>query len=165
MKIVQFLGESGSGKTTTIELLINHLSGAHIGVIKHVHMEGFDINNKDTARFARAGASTVVAVSPYETVIIKKKNRPDLVELLDKLEGEGIDYLFVEGFKEERERLRKAIRVLCANDEGSALRQIAQFGPVDLLVSYSMKGVKSAGGVDIIHMPEELERLLRFIKQ
>ncbi len=69
------------------------------------------------------------------------------------------------GFKEEQDMLRKAIKVPHMNDEGSALRQTAKSGHVDLLVSYSMNGVKHADGVDVVRMPEDLDALLGFIKR
>lgn len=163
LRIIHFLGESGSGKTTTIELLLKELAGARIGVIKHIHAEGFDISDKDTARFARAGASTVVAISPYETVIILREKRLSLAEVLKYFEEMGTEYLFVEGFKEEVNLLKGAIKVLCVRDEGSALRQIAELGPPYVIVSYSMKEVKAVGNIEVIHMPEETYKLVNIL--
>ncbi len=156
-------GESGSGKTTTIELLLNELAGASVGVIKHIHAEGFDASDKDTARFARAGAGAIIAISPYETISILRGKRPGLAEALKYLEEMGVEYVFVEGFKEEASLLKGAIKVLCVKDEGSALRQIAELGPPDAIVSYSMKEVKAVGNIEVIHMPEEIVKLFSLL--
>jgi len=69
--IIAAVGTSGSGKTTTLEYLINHLSveGYKIGAIKHIHREGFTIDKEgtNTWRYAKAGSKIVVAISPEKS--------------------------------------------------------------------------------------------------
>ena len=101
--IVQVVGRSGSGKTTTIEYLTKHLRrlGFRVGVVKHVHAEGFtfDARGKNTWRHAEAGASIVIGVAPNELVTFKRtENETPFEHLLDTFQRENLDLVLVEGF-------------------------------------------------------------------
>lgn len=69
--VVSIVGESGSGKTTLIVGLIERLTarGIRCGAIKRGHHLLPDIEGKDTARFAAAGAGPVVGMGPDNTVL------------------------------------------------------------------------------------------------
>ncbi len=90
--VIAAVGTSGSGKTTTIEYLINRFSeeGYSVGAVKHIHHRGFSIDKEgtNTWRYAQAGAKVVVAVSPEEIDIIKRTERElkDLDQILFLLE-------------------------------------------------------------------------------
>ena len=66
--VIAAIGISGSGKTTTLEYLISHLTseGYRVGAIKHIHREGFTIDKEgtNTWRFTKAGSKITVAISP-----------------------------------------------------------------------------------------------------
>ncbi len=102
--IVAAVGQSGSGKTTTIEYLISRFSdeGLSVGAIKHIHHKDFSIDREgtNTWRYAQAGSKVVVAISPTEIDIIKKTGRElnDLDKILSLLEKEKLDIIFIEGF-------------------------------------------------------------------
>ena len=93
--VVAAVGISGSGKTTTVEYLISKLSsmGYNVGAIKHIHREGFTIDQegKNTWRFSHAGAKITVAISPEEIAIIEKKKAA--LNDLDKIEKEWIGFV------------------------------------------------------------------------
>jgi molybdopterin-guanine dinucleotide biosynthesis protein MobB len=101
--IVHVVGRSGSGKTTTIEYLTKHLRrlGFRVGVVKHVHAEGFtfDARGKNTWRHAEAGACIVIGVAPNELVTFKRtENETPFEHLLDTFQRENLDLVLVEGF-------------------------------------------------------------------
>ena len=85
-------GWSGSGKTTLIENLLPRLKarGLRTAVVKHdVHGFGPETEEKDSARFRRAGAAQVVLSGPGRETALK--------DCLGQIEG--ADLILVEGFK------------------------------------------------------------------
>jgi len=101
--VIFVVGTSGSGKTTTIEYLTTHLTklGFHVGIIKHIHEGGLnlDTRGKDTWRHARAGAKVIVGVAPRELLLFKTTaNETTLRNVLSSLRSEPIDVLFLEGY-------------------------------------------------------------------
>jgi len=97
------VGRSGSGKTTTIVYLTEHLTrlGFRVGVVKHVHMEGFtfDAKGKNTWRHAEAGACIVIGVAPNELATFKRtENETPFEQLFDAFQREKLDIVLVEGF-------------------------------------------------------------------
>jgi len=124
---IHVIGRSGSGKTTTIEYLTTHLKsfGLGVGVIKHVHREGFtfDAEGKDTWRHSRAGASVVVGVAPRELAIFKPtQNETTLEEALGALRSQNLDLVLVEGFSRARST-KHSPKILTAKN-GRDLREI-----------------------------------------
>ncbi len=98
---VAFAAYSGTGKTTLIEQLIPRLKakGLRIAVIKH-DAHGFEIDRegKDSFRFSRAGADTVVISSQEKTASVSQYGRT-LSEILADIRG--ADLVLVEGYKNE----------------------------------------------------------------
>jgi molybdopterin-guanine dinucleotide biosynthesis protein MobB len=96
--VIAAVGISGSGKTTTLEYLISHLSseGYKVGAIKHIHRENFTIDKEgtNTWRFSKAGSKITVAISPEEIAIIEKTNNSlnDLDKVIKFLENETGHY-------------------------------------------------------------------------
>jgi len=102
---VHVVGRSGSGKTTTIVYLTEHLTrlGFRVGVVKHVHKGGFtfDIKGKNTWRHAEAGAYIVIGVAPNELATFKRTaNETPFENLIDPLQRENLDIVLVEGFSQ-----------------------------------------------------------------
>lgn len=102
---VHVIGRSGSGKTTTIVYLTKHLTrlGFRVGVVKHVHAEGFtfDAKGKNTWRHAEAGACIVIGVAPNELATFKRtENETPFEHLLDVFQREKLDIVLVEGFSQ-----------------------------------------------------------------
>jgi len=165
MKIVDFVGDSGSGKTRTIELLIDRLTkmGKKVGTMKHIHSGSFsfDYKGKDTWKHIKAGASFVVAVTENEIITIEKTSTRIMPteDLLNKFNGKDIEYLLVEGFKSRMLHLNNVKHVLCVTDVSQIFSFNEQYGNPDCIVSYTIKGINKINDVPLIQMPEEIERL------
>jgi molybdopterin-guanine dinucleotide biosynthesis protein MobB len=102
---VHVVGRSGSGKTTTIAYLTEHLTrlGFRVGVVKHIHEEGFtfDVKGKNTWRHAEAGACIVIGVAPSELATFKRtENETRFEQLFDMFERENLDLVLVEGLSQ-----------------------------------------------------------------
>ncbi len=101
-KLVGVVGGKHSGKTTVIEHLIIELTrrGYRVGTIKEmVRIPTLDTPAKETDRYRKAGAQTIVAVPRDETVIFITKQL-ELKEILPHL-GE-LDFVVLEGFESEK---------------------------------------------------------------
>ena len=74
--VIAVIGTRNSGKTTVVEVIIKGLTkkGYSVASAKHIPEKEFtiDTQGKDTWRHAKAGASTVLSISPNELTIIKK---------------------------------------------------------------------------------------------
>ena len=97
-KAVAFSGPSNSGKTTLIEKLAKILTKEFkVLVIKHDPKDKavFDVEGKDSDKFFKSGAETVV-LSPTRTTYFSHQKREveDIVKMLE------FDYLLVEGLKD-----------------------------------------------------------------
>lgn len=114
--IIAVVGGKKSGKTTTIELLTRELTkrGYRVAAVKHIPEPNFTIDRegKDTWRFARSGAKTVVGVSAEEIATIEKRSSDNL-SLNDILSrSKDNDIVFLEGFKglvEKNPRIQKIV--------------------------------------------------------
>lgn len=101
--IFAVVGAKKSGKTTVIEFLVKELAkkGHRICVVKHIPEPNFtiDTEGKDTWRFARAGAETIVSVASDEVATIEKTSlkSESLEDILQRCGDSEI--IFVEGFR------------------------------------------------------------------
>ena len=100
MKVFSVCGLSGSGKTTTIEMVISELirRGYTVGSVKDIHFEGFamDREGTNTDRHKKAGASPVTARGSNETDVLFG-SRLSLDEILRFYRQ---DYVVLEGARE-----------------------------------------------------------------
>ena len=102
--IVAVVGSSNSGKTTAVEALIKGLTkrGYTVASAKHIPDPEFtiDTEGKDTWRYAKAGATTVLSVAPKELTIIKKVDTTEysLEQIVAETPNE-VDIVIFEGFK------------------------------------------------------------------
>ncbi|MEM3578664.1 MAG: molybdopterin-guanine dinucleotide biosynthesis protein B [Candidatus Bathyarchaeia archaeon] len=132
--LISVIGSKNSGKTTVIELLTRELTkrGYHVAAVKHIPEKDFTIDTagKDTWRFAKAGAKTVVAISPTETVTIEKVDTSGLSlnNIVEKCVGN--DVALIEGFRKllgENMEIPKIITVKTAEE---ALETAKTFKPI-----------------------------------
>lgn len=102
MRVVQFAGWSGTGKTTLIEEVIEAAPPAlAIGVVKHLggaHPFALD-PGRDTTRFFERGARAVTGIDAAKGVTVLRSDT--LFSALDRLSDAGCDLALVEGFKTE----------------------------------------------------------------
>ena len=97
--VLGFSGFSGSGKTTLIEKLIPLLKkkGLKVAVIKHDgHDFEMDREGKDTYRFSKAGADTVMISSVSKSSRLCSRSMT-LEEML--ADAGNVDIILVEGYK------------------------------------------------------------------
>jgi molybdopterin-guanine dinucleotide biosynthesis protein B len=101
--IVAVVGSSNSGKTTAVEVLIKGLtkSGYAVASVKHIPHPGFSIDTagKDTWRYGKAGATSVLSVAPEELAVIKKVDATEYSLEQIVAETPEADIIILEGFK------------------------------------------------------------------
>jgi molybdopterin-guanine dinucleotide biosynthesis protein B len=102
--IVAVVGSSNSGKTTAVEALIKGLTkrGYTVVSVKHIPDPEFtiDTKGKDTWRYAKAGASSVLSVAPKELTVIKKVDTTEYgLEQIAAETPDEVDVIILEGFK------------------------------------------------------------------
>jgi molybdopterin-guanine dinucleotide biosynthesis protein B len=172
--VVAAVGTSGSGKTTTLEYLIRHLSaeGYKIGSIKHVHHEGFTMDREgtNTWRYAQAGSKVIVAISPEEIAVIKKTNAAlkDLDQVIGLLEREQLDIIFIEGFHRLIAKRTDVPKIITAEDEANLKRTLEGTAEPILAVTGVISQNKpeiSGLKIPIIDLKTEGEQLLQLVKK
>jgi len=173
--VVAALGQSGSGKTVTLEYLVRCFSseGYRVGVVKHVHHRGFtiDTEGKNTWRYAQAGAKVIAAVSPDEVAIIKKtlQETEGISQVLDALRGEGLDVIFIEGYHGLIANRVDVLKILTAKDV-KLLEEMLMEGIVEPVLAVSGLVAKNyegsyIGKYPVVKIPEEGQILVDLIKQ
>jgi molybdopterin-guanine dinucleotide biosynthesis protein B len=103
--VVSFVGDSGSGKTTLIASLISEFKqrGLRVSTVKHSHhVVDIDFPGKDTWRMKKAGSFETVLVSNAEIILQRSFEKPYEMSIHEVLAQmfEGVDWIFVEGFKQ-----------------------------------------------------------------
>lgn len=104
MKVISFIGWSGSGKTSLMEYLIKELSnrGLKVIAVKHIHSPVFDVDKegKDTWRLFNAGAEAVVGASSERLYIFSRTREiidiDTLCNTMEILHGD-LDFILIEG--------------------------------------------------------------------
>jgi molybdopterin-guanine dinucleotide biosynthesis protein MobB len=172
--VVAAVGTSGSGKTTTLEFLISHLSseGYKIGAIKHIHREGFTIDREgsNTWRYTKAGSKVTVAISPMEIAILKKTDAAlnDLDQVIKLLTGEQLDVIFIEGFHKLIAKRTDIPKIVTALDEAN-LKLVLEETVEPILaitgVISQSKPVINELTIPIIDLKTEGEQLLQLVRQ
>jgi len=105
MKIVAFVGNSGSGKTRLITRLVTELEkrGLSIAVIKHCG-RGFEIGgrDKDSSKFLAAGADGVALVSDGQWAVVRRRGKEASFSGLARSEFKTADIVLVEGGRRDK---------------------------------------------------------------
>jgi molybdopterin-guanine dinucleotide biosynthesis adapter protein len=174
VSVVAAVGTSGSGKTTTLEYLISHLSakGYKIGSIKHIHREGFTMDKEgtNTWRYAKAGSKVIVAISPEEIAILKKTEAAlnDLDQVIALLEGEQLDIIFIEGFHRLITKRTDIPKIVTAVDEENLKRTLEGAAEPILAITgviSTNKPTISWLKIPIFSLETEGELLLQLVKK
>jgi molybdopterin-guanine dinucleotide biosynthesis protein B len=156
-----------------LEFLISHLSDERykIGAIKHIHREGFTIDQEgtNTWRYAKAGSKVIVAISPQEIAIIKKTDAAlnDLDRIIEMLAREQLDIIFIEGFHGQIAKRTDIPKIITALDEANLKRTLEEVVEPILAVTGVIsknKPVVSGLTIPIINLETEGEQLLELVK-
>jgi molybdopterin-guanine dinucleotide biosynthesis protein MobB len=95
MKVISVVGTKKTGKTTMVTALVKSLrQHGRVGTIKN--MVGHPVDRGDTRRHFEAGADIVIGLGDSQ---LKVTPRGTLESALAELQGDGLDYVVVEGFK------------------------------------------------------------------
>ncbi|MCL1929116.1 MAG: molybdopterin-guanine dinucleotide biosynthesis protein B [Treponema sp.] len=99
--ILSVVGNSGAGKTVYLEKLIPELKsrGLRLGIIKNdVHGFDIDIPGKDSWRLTRAGADSIMIVSPQKMALIEHwAKKESLEQTASRIKN--VDLIITEGFR------------------------------------------------------------------
>lgn len=170
--IIAVIGTHHSGKTTTIEYLISHLTkeGYSVGSVKHIHHEfSIDKEGTNTWRHMQAGSKVTVAIAPHEISIIKKTDSSlnSLDNVIRLLNDEKLDYIFIEGFHElitKREDISRIVSAKNSEDLKETLKKTSQ--PILAITGLIAKQeIENIGNTPFINLPDEGEQLLKLIKR
>lgn len=170
--IIAVVGLHHSGKTTTIEYLISHLTkeGYSIGTIKHIHHEfSIDKEGTNTWRHMHAGSKITVAVAPHETTIIKKtKSAPNNIDkIICLLKDEKLDFIFIEGFHELIVKRGNIPTIVSAKDPKDLKGMLEKVAPPILAITGLVTKQKTQDKkLDslMIDLPQDGPRLLEIVK-
>jgi molybdopterin-guanine dinucleotide biosynthesis protein B len=100
--VISIVGESKSGKTTLLELLIGELKarGHRLAAIKHSRSEfETDQPGKDSWRLRQAGCDVVILSSSKKVAFVKERERDAALEELFYYVDDDVDLVLTEGFK------------------------------------------------------------------
>jgi len=98
---------SGTGKTTLLVQVLQILRarGCRVGVVKHAHHSfDTDIPGKDSYELRKAGARQMLVGSRQRWALVTETGgdaEPQLDDLLRRLDQSALDFILVEGFKNE----------------------------------------------------------------
>ena len=167
--IVAVVGNSNSGKTTAVEVLIKGLTekGFKIGSAKHIPDPEFtiDTKGKDTWKHAKAGADTVLSVGQNELAVIKKVDTTKfyLKQIVAEFSDE-IDIIVLEGFKRlvgEDSSIPKLVTVNSVNDVKAAINGYKNILAFIGLAPDNKTEIK----IPIIDVLKESEKLVDLVNQ
>ncbi len=104
MKILSFIGYSGSGKTHQIINLIKLMDlyfDYNLVIIKNIHEHQIDKEGKDTFRYSENGALLAITKNVYNETAIFIKKELSLTNLLNWMETAPfkVDMCVTEGFR------------------------------------------------------------------
>lgn len=170
MRIVSFLGYSGSGKTRAIAFITKALTkkGKRVGTLKHIHDSAFtiDTEGKDTWFHAQAGAKIVVAVAPRELTIIRKGGTREtgFNELVRIFKDANVDYLLVEGLYQKLSERRGVVRILCARNEQDVEDLLSKHRtPEFILINERDNLPVQLHGIPVLSLPDDTPRAVNLI--
>lgn len=162
--VIAVVGSKSSGKTTTIEALTRELTkrGYKVAAIKHIPEPNFtiDTTGKDTWRFARAGAKTIISVSSNEIATIEKTEENLTVnKILQKCKNN--DFVFIEGFKNLVSKNKAIPKIVTVKSAEEILEAQKTFNPIIAFAGpYSPKNLKTEiPYVDVLKNPEKIANI------
>ena len=171
--VIAAVGNSGSGKTTTLEYLVSNLAseGYRIGAVKHIVHKGLKLDKEgtNTWRYVKVGSKVIAAVSTEEIVVIKKAETEltDLEQVLRLLGNDPLDIVVVEGFRSIIEKRKDVLKIVTVKDEDT-LKNVLECTAQPIIAVTGLFGKqKPEIGLEIpvINIPDEGEQLLRLVRE
>jgi molybdopterin-guanine dinucleotide biosynthesis protein MobB len=164
--LVAVVGGKKSGKTTTMEILIRHLAnrGLKICAVKHIPEPDFTIDQegKDTWKYAKSGAKTVIALSAHEIATIEKTDIKEktLAEILAKCRE--CDLVLMEGLKDRVAKDRRFHKIVVVKSKHEVTEAVKTFEPILAFAGpYRMHPSRNQPPyVDVLKSPEKLVDLV-----
>jgi molybdopterin-guanine dinucleotide biosynthesis protein B len=163
------VGSKESGKTTTIEALARELTrrGYKVAAVKHIPEKDFtiDTKDKDTWRFAEAGAKKVVSISPKETAVIEKGEKSNLsIESITE-KCQNSDIILTEGFRKILGKNPHVPKIVAVKSQEEIAEALKTFKPIIAFTgSYLAKGKDlPAPYFDVFREQAELAELVEKI--
>lgn len=101
MKILQVTGFKNSGKTTTVNRMVQYLKEQNykVAVIKHHHRDEVHDATTDTGKFIERGSDFTILNTPGTVMTVENKE-PDLKQQIDDF-SRLVDFILIEGYKDE----------------------------------------------------------------
>ncbi len=132
--IIAVVGAKHSGKTTTIEALTRELTrrGHDVAAVKHVSEADFtiDTKGKDTWRYGKAGARTVVSIAAKEIATIEKSATVNIsvLDIVKRLKDCSV--VLTEGFKKNVSREKSIPKIVAVKSLEEACDAVKAFSPI-----------------------------------
>ena len=167
--VISVVGSKKSGKTTAIETLVQGLTkrGYKVATVKHVPEPDFtiDTEGKDTWRYAKAGASTVMSVAPNELTVIRKVDttKYSLEQIIRNCEDD-VEIIILEGFRKLIGQNPTVPKIVAVKTTEEILEASKYFKPILTFVgpiSTEAKRLK----IPYIDILKEQERLVDLVNE
>ncbi|MEM3578008.1 MAG: molybdopterin-guanine dinucleotide biosynthesis protein B [Candidatus Bathyarchaeia archaeon] len=159
--VIAIIGSKSSGKTTTIEALTRELTkrGYKVAAVKHIPEPNFtmDTVGKDTWRFAKAGAKTIISVTSNEIATIEKtEGNFTLDEILQKCRKHN--FVLIEGFRNLVSKNSAVPKIVTVKSAEEVLEAQRIFNPIIAFTGpYSPKNLKlEIPYIDVLKNPEKI---------
>jgi len=149
-----------SGKTTLIEAICRKLADRfHIWTVKHIS-SSFDSAHKDTWRHLHAGAKAVIAISPEETIILKKNCELPLDRVLHEVPL-NVTLILIEGFKKSNYP-----KIVVAHNVDEARKIIENTSQVFAIFMNSAENeLEKVDGIPILKLDEVIQKIEEMIRE
>jgi molybdopterin-guanine dinucleotide biosynthesis protein MobB len=170
MPIISVVGSRHSGKTTTVEAIVDGLvkKGYRVATVKHVHQVDFTIDapGRDTWRHAQAGAKKIMVVAAKEMTTIKKVDtrKISLSDVVKECEN-SIDIIIIEGFRglvASDLTVPKIVTVRNRNEMAGALRV---FKPIMAFAGLASKDEIAGFKIPFVDVKEEPRKLIEAVER
>ena len=165
--IVAVVGSSNSGKTTAVEALIKGLTkrGYTVASAKHIPDPEFtiDTEGKDTWRYAKAGARSVLSVAPKELSVIKKVDVTEYgLEQIVAETPDEVDIVILEGFKGLVEQDTSIPKIVATKTDEEISEALERYKNILAFIGYIPDGKvdTEAPFIDALKEPQKLVDLV-----
>jgi molybdopterin-guanine dinucleotide biosynthesis protein B len=169
--VIAVVGGKSSGKTTAIEVLTRELTkrGYRVAAVKHIPEPSFTIDQigKDTWRFAKSGAKTIISVAANEVATIERVSLKDfsLGKILHRCKDD--DVVFLEGFRKLVSRKKGIRKIVAVKSVEEAAEAVKNFEPV--LAFVGPRSTEDVGFtvpyVDVFKNPEKIADIVENVLQ